>query len=47
MQSRVTDHRVNVTEHGVDQVMAGRLDGFIAALQLQSRAQSLEQLAMS
>ena len=33
-QGRVTDHRVGLTEHGIDSVLAGeRLDPFIEALQ--------------
>jgi protein subunit release factor A len=36
LQGRVTDHRVNITEHGMDQVLRGeRLSAFIRALQQQ------------
>ncbi len=44
-QGRVTDHRVGVTEHGMEAVLAGeRLDGFIEALQLQAQADALASL---
>lgn len=44
-QGRVTDHRVGVTEHGMEAVLAGeRLDAFIEALQLQAQADALASL---
>ncbi|GAB4822374.1 hypothetical protein N2152v2_009420 [Parachlorella kessleri] len=44
-QGRVTDHRVGVTEHGIDAILAGqRLDAFIDALQLQHRSELLANL---
>ncbi|KAL0038242.1 hypothetical protein WJX79_009887 [Trebouxia sp. C0005] len=44
-QGRVTDHRVAVTEHGIDSVMSGeRLAVFADALQLRHQAEMLAQL---
>lgn len=44
-QGRVTDHRVGVTEHGIEEVLAGqRLDPFIEALQLQHQSELLANL---
>lgn len=44
-QGRVTDHRVGVTEHGMEAVLAGeRLDSFIQALQMQHQADLLSTL---
>jgi peptide chain release factor 1 len=44
-QGRVTDHRVGVTEHGMDAVMNGeKLDSFIEALRLQHQADLLSTL---
>jgi peptide chain release factor 1 len=36
-QSRVTDHRINVSVHNLPDVMDGALDGFIDALRMASR----------
>lgn len=45
VQGRVTDHRVGVTEHGIDSVMNGeRLAVFADALQLRHQAEMLAQL---
>jgi peptide chain release factor 1 len=44
-QGRVTDHRVGITEHGVEQIMAGqKLDAFIEALTAQHQQELLAQL---
>jgi len=45
MQGRVTDHRVGVTEHGMEGVLSGeRLAVFIEALQLHHQSQLLANL---
>ena len=45
VQGRVTDHRVAITEHGIDSVMSGeRLAVFADALQLRHQAELLAQL---
>ncbi len=45
LQGRVTDHRVAITEHGIDSVMSGeRLAVFADALQLRHQAEVLAQL---
>ena len=47
-QGRVTDHRVGVTEHGIESVMNGeRLTVFADALQLRHQAELLAQLGQS
>lgn len=40
-QSRVTDHRVSVTIHQLDQFLDGAIDGMIDALSTQEQAQAL------
>jgi peptide chain release factor 1 len=40
-QSRVTDHRVNLTLHQLDQVLDGALDTIIDALATKEQAQAL------
>ncbi len=40
-QSRVTDHRVNLTLHQLDQVLDGAIDPLIDALATQEQAQLL------
>jgi peptide chain release factor 1 len=40
-QSRVTDHRVNLTLHQLDQVLDGALEPFIDALNTKERAEAL------
>jgi peptide chain release factor 1 len=40
-QSRVTDHRVNLTLHQLDQVMDGDIDAVIDALTTQEQAEAL------
>ncbi len=39
-QSRITDHRINLSVHNIDDVMDGRLDELIDALRTASRAES-------
>jgi peptide chain release factor 1 len=41
-QDRITDHRVNVTVHDVEKVLAGQLDEFTAALEAEERRLRLE-----
>ena len=40
-QSRVTDHRVNLTLHQLDQVLDGEIDSLIDALATAEQAQLL------
>ncbi|MFH1842460.1 MAG: peptide chain release factor 1 [bacterium] len=40
-QSRVTDHRIGLTVHSLDAIMAGDLDQIVAALQDQRRTEAL------
>ena len=40
-QSRVTDHRVNLTLHQLDQVLDGAIDALIDALTSQEQADAL------
>ncbi|HEY3020135.1 MAG TPA: peptide chain release factor 1 [Solirubrobacteraceae bacterium] len=40
-QDRITDHRVKVTTHGIEGVLAGDLDEFTAALQADEKRQAL------
>ena len=45
MQGRVTDHRIGVTEHGIDAIMNGEnLETFFDALRLQHQAELLSHL---
>ena len=46
-QDRVTDHRINLTVHNLDQVLAGTLDGVIEPLLREYRAEQLSELAES
>src|ERR1700742_641542 len=41
-QDRITDHRVKVTTHGIESVLAGDLDEFTAALQADEKRRGLE-----
>jgi len=41
-ENRVTDHRIKLTEHRLDQVVAGDLDEFTEALQAEDRRRALE-----
>lgn len=43
-QSRVTDHRINLTIHKLDQVLDGKLDEIIDALLIEEQTKKLEQL---
>lgn len=43
-QSRVTDHRINLTSYRIDEVMLGDLDEFIDALQADDQAKKLSQV---
>jgi peptide chain release factor 1 len=40
-QSRITDHRINLSVHNLAEVMDGRLDELVAALQLASREEQV------
>ena len=42
-ENRVTDHRIGLTIHQLDQVMEGNLDGFIQALTTHYQAEKLKQ----
>ena len=41
-QSRVTDHRINMTTHNLDEVLAGNLDEFTEALITADRIAKLQ-----
>jgi len=43
-QNRVTDHRINLTLHKLDQIMEGKLDELIEALQQYEQQQRLKEL---
>ena len=45
-QSRVTDHRVNVSSYNLEQVLDGDIDLFITALLQLEQAEKLEQAAL-
>jgi len=40
-QSRVTDHRIGLTVHNLDAIMAGDLDGIVEAIQVHRREEAL------
>jgi peptide chain release factor 1 len=40
-QSRVTDHRINLTSYRIDEIMVGELDEFIEALIADDQAKKL------
>ncbi len=46
-QNRVTDHRINLTLHKLDQIMEGKLDELIEALQQYEQQQKLKELEES
>ncbi len=46
-QNRVTDHRINLTLHKLDQIMEGKLDELIEALQQHEQQQKLKELEES
>jgi peptide chain release factor 1 len=41
-ENRVTDHRIKLTEHRLEQVLGGELDAFTEALQAEERRRALE-----
>src|SRR3954447_18800136 len=41
-QDRITDHRVGLTGHGIERVLAGELDDFTAALQSDEKRRALQ-----
>jgi peptide chain release factor 1 len=41
-QDRITDHRVGLTGHGIERVLAGELDEFTAALQADEKRRALQ-----
>ncbi|RKQ34389.1 peptide chain release factor 1 [Oceanobacillus halophilus] len=43
-QNRVTDHRIGLTIQKLDQILQGKLDEFIDALQVEEQAKKLEQI---
>ena len=43
-QSRVTDHRINLTVYRLDSVLQGDLDEFIQELATQDQAERLQQI---
>jgi peptide chain release factor 1 len=43
-QNRVTDHRINLTLHKIDRIMAGELDEIIEALIADDQATRLAEL---
>lgn len=43
-QNRVTDHRINLTIQKLDQILTGKLDEFIDALQMEEQTNKLEQI---
>jgi peptide chain release factor 1 len=46
-ERRVTDHRIKLTQHNLDQVLEGGLDEFSAALQADEKRRALEAQAVS
>ncbi|ASN04051.1 peptide chain release factor 1 [Virgibacillus necropolis] len=43
-QNRVSDHRINLTIQKLDQILTGKLDEFIDALQMEEQTKKLEQI---
>ena len=41
-QNRVTDHRISVTSHNLDRILAGEIDDFIDNLSAQEQAKKLQ-----
>ena len=41
-QNRVTDHRIGLTTHNLEQVLAGELSDFVSALRLAQEEERLE-----
>jgi len=46
-ENRVTDHRIGLTIHQLDQVMAGNLDEFIQALTMHYQSEKMKQEALA
>ena len=44
-QNRVTDHRINLTLHKLDSILAGNLDEFIVAIRIEDQKKALEEQA--
>ena len=40
-QSRVTDHRINLSSHNLPELLGGKLDEFVDALRMASRQEQL------
>jgi peptide chain release factor 1 len=45
-ENRLTDHRIKLTTHRLDQILAGDLDEFTEALQAEERRRALEAAAV-
>ncbi|WP_174614951.1 peptide chain release factor 1 [Virgibacillus ihumii] len=43
-QNRVTDHRINLTIHKLDQIMEGKVEEFVEALLIEEQTKKLEQI---
>ena len=43
----MTDHRLGLTDHGLERVMAGALDPFVEALRMSHQTQQLASLGGS
>ncbi|WP_430790171.1 peptide chain release factor 1 [Virgibacillus flavescens] len=43
-QNRVSDHRINLTIQKLDQILTGKLDEFVEALQMEEQTKKLEQI---
>jgi peptide chain release factor 1 len=41
-ERRVTDHRIKLTQHNLDEILQGELDGFTSALQADEKRRGLE-----
>ena len=46
-ENRVTDHRIGLTIHQLDQVMASNLDEFIQALTMHYQSEKMKQEALA
>jgi peptide chain release factor 1 len=42
-QNRITDHRINLTQHNLDQVLAGELDDVLEALRMHDAEERMKQ----
>jgi peptide chain release factor 1 len=45
-QNRVTDHRINLTQHNLPAILQGELDQLIDALAAHDRAKHLEEISI-